>query len=117
MSTYLIAVVISDFKCRSTFYTSKLTNKNTTIEICAKPTASDQLDLAFNSSVSLLEFFETYYNVSYPLPKLGKTFKNIHRQLEISKTVILKLVLQFKIISEYQILNTVVSIIMIKAKS
>ena len=79
MSTYLIAVVISDYKCRSTFYISKLTNKNITIEICARPTASNQLNLAFNSSVPLLEFFETYYNVSYPLPKLGKTFKKIIR--------------------------------------
>lgn len=69
MSTYLVAFVISDFECISKIIDLKFT-KNLTIRVCSRPNAKNQLDLAMNASVSAIKFFESYYNIGYPLPKL-----------------------------------------------
>ncbi|CAF0711353.1 unnamed protein product [Brachionus calyciflorus] len=68
MSTYLVAILISDFKCREGISESNYSNVQ--VKVCARPNAYDQLDLALNSSVDILRFFENYYQVKYPLEKL-----------------------------------------------
>ncbi len=70
MPTYLVALVISDFKCKSGI-ANPLLSKSVNVSVCARPNAFDQLDLAFTSAIELLEFYETYYKTKYPLPKLG----------------------------------------------
>jgi len=72
MSTYLVGLVISDFLCRPTYYNSKLSNQTIAIDICVRSNAIDQTDLAFDSSVPLLEFFEDNFQIQYFMPKLGK---------------------------------------------
>ena len=37
---------------------------------CARPNVNHQLTLASNASVELIKFFEQYYNIVYPFPKL-----------------------------------------------
>jgi aminopeptidase N len=69
MSTYLVAVIVSDFKCITSMAYMKL-SRPVSVSVCARPSAIDQLDYALNVSVQILEFFESYYNVKYPLPKL-----------------------------------------------
>ncbi|CAF0852077.1 unnamed protein product [Brachionus calyciflorus] len=68
MSTYLVAILISDFKCRDGLSQSSFSNVK--VKVCSRPNALDQLDLALNSSMEFLSFFENYYQVSYPLEKL-----------------------------------------------
>ena len=69
MSTYLVALIISDFKCLSGVAKTKL-SKEIGVSVCAQPDAIDQLSYALNASIKLTEFFESYYKVKYPLPKL-----------------------------------------------
>ncbi|RNA03939.1 Aminopeptidase N, partial [Brachionus plicatilis] len=69
MSSYLVAFVISDFECISKNIDLEYT-KNLTIQVCSRPNAKNQLDLAMNASVNVIKFYESYYNISYPLTKL-----------------------------------------------
>jgi aminopeptidase N len=71
MSTYLLAFVISDYTCKNGT-AHPIISKNVDVSVCARPNAFNQLDLAFDSSIEILEYFEKFYDVVYPLTKLGK---------------------------------------------
>ena len=71
MSSYLLAILISDFKCDSGVSITPLSGK-VDVSVCTRPNAMDQLALAKEASLDILAFFEGYYQVEYPLPKLGK---------------------------------------------
>ncbi len=71
MSTYLVALILSDFECKETFVQLQQPDP-VKISVCARPNAVQQLDLALKVSPKILEFFEQFYKVPYPLPKLGK---------------------------------------------
>ncbi|XP_068595934.1 aminopeptidase Ey-like [Brachionichthys hirsutus] len=63
MSTYLLAVIISD-------YTHISANQgDTVIRIWTRRMAMDQGKYALNVTGSILDFFQLYYNISYPLSK------------------------------------------------
>uniref|UniRef100_A0A8C2CFD2 Aminopeptidase n=1 Tax=Cyprinus carpio TaxID=7962 RepID=A0A8C2CFD2_CYPCA len=64
MSTYLIAFVVSDFK-----YISAKDKKGVRIWARKKAIEDGQGDYALNITQPILEFFEKYYNTSYPLSK------------------------------------------------
>ena len=70
MSTYLVALVVSDFVCINSTARPKL-SKSVSVSACARPEFVGQLELALNVSTKIIEFFESYYNVEYPLPKSG----------------------------------------------
>lgn len=70
MSTYLLAISVSDYECIEGVSDTPL-SQGVKSKICARPNAKDQLGLAFNASLSSLAFFEGFYQVKYPLPKLG----------------------------------------------
>jgi aminopeptidase N len=70
MSSYLVALILSDFVCIKSV-AKPILSKNINVSVCARPNAIDQLDYALNNSIKILEFFETFYNVKYPLPKCG----------------------------------------------
>jgi aminopeptidase N len=70
MSTYLVAVIISDYACKDG--TAKPSdNRSIDIQVCARSNAQDELDLALEASIGMSEFFEKYYGIAYPLRKLG----------------------------------------------
>jgi aminopeptidase N len=70
MSTYLVALIVSDFSCiKSTAKPSSA--RSVDVSVCARPNAIDQLGYALKEAIRLIEFFENYYNVPYPLPKCG----------------------------------------------
>ena len=72
MSTYLVALLISDYECVSNKSNMVLPPANTVdVDVCTRSNAMDQLDLAVEAAVKILEFFETFYVTKYPLPKLG----------------------------------------------
>lgn len=71
MSTYLIGLIVSDFKCIHAFaYLSN--NRSVNVSACSRPNAVSFLNYALRSSIEILEYLENYCNISYPLPKLRK---------------------------------------------
>ncbi|XP_071652134.1 uncharacterized protein [Temnothorax longispinosus] len=64
MSTYLVALVVSDFESKS------VKMKETELAVYARPNAINQTDYALSVMPPLLNFFETTYKQKYQLPKL-----------------------------------------------
>ncbi|GAB1605730.1 aminopeptidase N-like, partial [Argonauta hians] len=64
MSTYLLAFIVCDF--------SSLENKTKTgvqYRVWARPEAIDQARFALDIGIKVLEYFEDYFGVPFPLPK------------------------------------------------
>ena len=72
MSSYLVALLVSDFKCIKSV-AHPIYSKNINVSVCARPNAIDQLSYALDVGVKVIEYFESYYNVEYPLPKSGES--------------------------------------------
>ena len=64
MSTYLLAFVVSKF--RSTESTS---DSNVRFRIWSTPNSLDQTEYAKDIGPQMIEYFESYFNVPFPLPK------------------------------------------------
>jgi aminopeptidase N len=69
MSTYLIALIISDFKCKHGVARAGVTG-TVDVKVCARPSAFNQLDYALKHTVLTLEMFEKYFGIKYNLSKL-----------------------------------------------
>lgn len=70
MSSYLVGILISDFACQTGTAKPPLSG-SVDVDVCVRPNAVNDLVLALEASLKTLEFFEGFYNVAYPLPKLG----------------------------------------------
>ena len=68
MSTYLVAFVVSQFN----FEMSPPTGNKVDFRVWARQSAFDQIAYAKDIGARILEFFEKYFNVKYPLPKQVK---------------------------------------------
>ncbi|OXB66902.1 hypothetical protein ASZ78_013563 [Callipepla squamata] len=64
MSTYLVAFIISDFKS-----ISKVSGHGVKISVYAVPEKINQAHYALDAAVKLLDFYEDYFSIPYPLPK------------------------------------------------
>ncbi|XP_004625483.1 endoplasmic reticulum aminopeptidase 1 [Octodon degus] len=64
MSTYLVAFIISDFES-----VSKMTKSGVKVSVYAVPDKINQAGYALDAAVTLLEFYEDYFSIPYPLPK------------------------------------------------
>ncbi|NXH18605.1 ERAP1 aminopeptidase, partial [Bucco capensis] len=64
MSTYLVAFIVSDFKS-----ISKITSHGVKISVYTVPDKINQADYALDAAVKLLDFYEDYFSIPYPLPK------------------------------------------------
>uniref|UniRef100_A0A8C3BX85 Aminopeptidase n=1 Tax=Cairina moschata TaxID=8855 RepID=A0A8C3BX85_CAIMO len=64
MSTYLVAFIVSDFKS-----ISKISSHGVNISVYVVPEKIHQADYALDAAVKLLDFYEDYFSISYPLPK------------------------------------------------
>lgn len=64
MSTYLVAFIVCDFKS-----ISAETSTGIKVSIYAAPDKLNQTHYALEAAVKLLEFYEQYLNIHYPLPK------------------------------------------------
>lgn len=74
MSTYLVALVVAKLECKKETYQSKRpdgSQVDITVRSCARPNAKDELELAQEAAMKQIEAFEQYYQVPYPLEKLG----------------------------------------------
>ncbi|XP_046879168.1 endoplasmic reticulum aminopeptidase 1b isoform X1 [Hypomesus transpacificus] len=64
MSTYLVAFIVSDF-----LSVSKTTQHGVKISVYAVPDKIDQTSFALDAAVKLLDFYDDYFDIPYPLPK------------------------------------------------
>ncbi|NXG77378.1 ERAP1 aminopeptidase, partial [Baryphthengus martii] len=64
MSTYLVAFIVSDFKS-----ISKITSHGVKVSVYAVPDKIHQAHYALDAAVKLLDFYEDYFSIPYPLPK------------------------------------------------
>lgn len=64
MSTYLVAFIVSDF-----LSISKTTEHGVQISVYAVPEKIDQAEFALDAAVRLLDFYDDYFDIPYPLPK------------------------------------------------
>ncbi|ROL42500.1 Endoplasmic reticulum aminopeptidase 2 [Anabarilius grahami] len=65
MSSYLLAFIVCDFKS-----VSGITATGINVSIYAVPEKWHQTHYALEAALRLLEFYEQYFNILYPLPKL-----------------------------------------------
>ncbi|XP_023658798.2 endoplasmic reticulum aminopeptidase 2-like isoform X1 [Paramormyrops kingsleyae] len=78
MSTYLVAYVVCDFRS-----VTANTSSGVKVSVYAVPEKWDQTHHALEVAVKLLEFYESYFGISYPLPKQGKNVKRSKTRLKI----------------------------------
>uniref|UniRef100_A0A8C9TAW6 Aminopeptidase n=1 Tax=Scleropages formosus TaxID=113540 RepID=A0A8C9TAW6_SCLFO len=64
MSTYLVAFVVCDFRS-----VSGRTSTGIDVSVYAIPEKWHQTHYALEAAIKLLEFYEKYFNIYYPLPK------------------------------------------------
>ena len=85
MSSYLVGLVVSDFRCISGVADNAGPSGNLPIKVCARPNIpGDQLKYALDIGIRVIEFYEKLYDIKYPLPKCGRF---------IIKEIITKLIL------------------------
>jgi puromycin-sensitive aminopeptidase len=65
MSTYLLAFTVGDLE-----YVEGKTKNNTLVRVFATPGKKQQCAFALDVGTRVLEYFEDYFGVPYPLPKL-----------------------------------------------
>jgi len=73
VSTYLVALVVSDFECVKSHAHLPL-SKYVNIDMCVRKEALNQTNYSMNFAVKALEHSENYYNIAYPLTKLGNLY-------------------------------------------
>lgn len=64
MSTYLVAYIVCDF-----LSVSRTTQHGVKISVYAVPEKIDQTAFALEAAVKLLDFYDDYFDIPYPLPK------------------------------------------------
>ncbi|EFX80575.1 endoplasmic reticulum aminopeptidase 1-like isoform X2 [Daphnia pulex] len=65
MSTYLVALVVSDYG-----RIQEVTKTGVTLSIYAPPHMTNQAEFALKAAVKLFDYFQSFFGFSYPLPKL-----------------------------------------------
>lgn len=70
MVTYLVAFAIGDFS-----FVEKKTKRDVPVRIYTTTFQIKNAQYASNITHKIIDYFEEYFNIHYPLPKLGK--KNI----------------------------------------
>ena len=65
MSTYLLAFVVADFEFRE----GVKTDNNVTFRIWSRPEVISQTQYAAETGPLILEYYENYFDVKFPLPK------------------------------------------------
>ncbi|XP_039283006.1 LOW QUALITY PROTEIN: glutamyl aminopeptidase [Nilaparvata lugens] len=64
MSTYLVAFVVCDYK-----HISSLTAKGISVSVYAPPDLIPQAKFALDTATSMMDHYEEFFGVDYPLPK------------------------------------------------
>ena len=70
MSSYLVALVVSDFKCINGTANAGLSGK-LPIRSCSRPNAINQTEFGLDIGIQIISYFESLFGIKYPLPKIG----------------------------------------------
>ena len=71
MSNYLVAIVISDFKCLNKTIENAGEYGKIDVSMCGRSNALNQLQYSLDISANIIKFYELTFDIKYPLPKLG----------------------------------------------
>ena len=99
MSTYLLALVVSDFECKLKIETGVGEQGSIEVRVCGREEAvtNGQLDYALEVAVNVIKFYEDFYGVKYPLPKAGLfIFFCFHLSAFLFKNLYFKIMLPFQ---------------------
>lgn len=69
MSTYLVALVISDFRCLNQTVLNIGEFGKVDVRVCSRPNSTSLLDYSLQVTVKIIQFYEQFYGIKYPLPK------------------------------------------------
>lgn len=69
MSTYLSCFIVCDFKSNNDSFISG--KENVPLRVYATPEQVDKTEYALKTAKGVIEYFLKYFNIEYPLPKLG----------------------------------------------
>jgi len=83
MSTYLVAFVICDYDS-----ISNKTLKQIDVAIHTPPGLLSQAQFALQTAVQLMDYYDDFFGVAYPLPKQGSIFCHTPRRLPRTSSVI-----------------------------
>lgn len=72
MSSYLACFIVSDFVSKAAEVIPGLT-----MRVFATPEQLEKVTFALDTGVKITAFYINYFNVAYPLPKLGNNFGQI----------------------------------------
>lgn len=76
MSTYLTVFIVSDFESiEKEVSVESFPDDNFTLRAFATPAQKEKLQFALDTGVNVIKFYINYFNIPYPLPKLGKFIK------------------------------------------
>ncbi|XP_024085404.1 endoplasmic reticulum aminopeptidase 1-like isoform X2 [Cimex lectularius] len=64
MSTYLVAFVVCDYQ-----HIRKETERGVSVAVYAPPDLLPQAQFALDTATAMMDYYEGYFNISYPLPK------------------------------------------------
>lgn len=67
MSTYLVAFVICDYT-----HINRVTEKGVSVSVYTPPPFISQADFALETATHIMDYFEEFFAVPYPLPKEGE---------------------------------------------
>ena len=78
MSTYLLAMIVSDFTSVSKLTTRDRSADGTTqqpgvnVSVYAPPHLINKAEYALNQTLLILDYYEDYFGINFPLKKLGE---------------------------------------------
>lgn len=72
MSTYLSCFIVSDFAHTETSFNND--GKMIPLKVYASPDNLQKTQYAGEVGKKVIEYYVNYFQIPYPLPKLGKTF-------------------------------------------
>lgn len=67
MSTYLVAFIICDYK-----HLDGQTQRGVSVSVYTPPPKTSMAKFALNITTHILDFFEDFFGVPFPLPKQGR---------------------------------------------
>lgn len=76
MSTYLSCFIISDFKSKNTSVDTQGIGDEFELRVFATPAQINKVDFALDVGKKVIEYYIQYFEVPYPLPKLGELSEN-----------------------------------------
>lgn len=72
MSTYLVAFVICDYH-----FLNNQTERGVSVSIYTPPSFISQASFALHTAIHVMDYFEDFFGLPYPLPKQGQLVLNL----------------------------------------